>query len=143
MALALLDEVALINGDLVSSPDPFLRNGNILFGRVIEEAASVVNVLWENGTVSENITNAAGGPLDKIVSAATTVADDIQGRVVYPLPVGAGEIMSAEYRCIVVRVYRRQRDGAGDLETFALLRNLQTGQMFETVFGNVTLIPGQ
>lgn len=139
MPVAVDEEVALVNGATIGSSDPFSRNGNILFGRVIGVGATV-DVLWENGQYTE--TAVAAIAYDKITPG---VAAPLVGRVVYPLPAapGSANTHSPEYRCLVVRVYNRQRDGAGDTATYVLLRNLSTGQMYEALSSTVQVIDGQ
>lgn len=144
MALAVLNEVSLINGLIAAAADVFTRRGDVLFGIVIAEAAGVVDVVWENGQVSENVTTAAGGPLDLISAPAGSIAA-YQGKIVLPLPAASGvnNVQSFEYKCEVVRGYARQRNGAGASADFLLLKNLSTGKLFESRPGDVEVIPGQ
>lgn len=144
MALVAGNEVALMNGDPFGAANPFNRNGDILFGRVIAVGATV-DVLWENGQYTETVVAAI--VFDKIDAVSDVVAQGVQGKVVYPLTPANNSfgnvVSSPEYRCIVVRVYQRQRDGAGEQATYVLLRSLQTGQLFESLLSQVALVDGQ
>ena len=137
MALTQFDEVSPSYPTSATAGPAALRRGNVIFGQVLSAIAATVDVLWEDGKFVETIPVADGGGLDQIAP----VSSAIQGKIVYPG--SAADIQSPEYRCLVVRTYSRQTNGSGTTNEYALLRSLQTGQMFEVILTSVQEILGQ
>lgn len=134
MALTLHNEVALINTTMTTGA--FARRGKVLFGIVIAVDVADVDVIFENGQAVAAVPCTDAGPFDRILPIDGSA---LAGKVVYP----RDSVASPEYRCIVERVYTRRTNDVGDTVQFALLKNLQNGEYFESLASALVVIPGQ
>jgi hypothetical protein len=120
MAIVAGDEVALI---MDSSFATLGRRGNVLFGIAnVVTSPTDIDVLWENGQLSEGLIAAI---LDKILPLVNAE------QAVYTFTDGSGGVNNPAYQGVVVRTYSRNPAGTGSATPFTLLRSVSDGQLYE------------
>jgi hypothetical protein len=117
MAIAAGDEVALKR---VVGQATLGARGNVLFGIAL---TTDVNVVWENGALTNAIPN---GDLDQIVGVGNPPAT-----IVTFNDGGNTDNITNDYRCVVVRRYTRNPAGTGSPVSYTLMRSISTGQLYE------------
>jgi len=131
-----VDSIVAINLALTPSPvGPGIVVRGPLFGRVLAAAGSppVVDVLWENGTLTSGVPASA---LSEI-SAASSAATPLVFRVV--TPAAGGVTASPEFQGVVIAAFTR--DAGPDRVVVQSLSS--EGLVYETLAAAVKVVQGR